>query len=104
MKPIDDRASVEAALDRFLRRQLQSALNWIAIADGWRADAAKHPVGPYFAEDNAKRCDHKAFDIGIQALRLHDRISARDKTRRADHVTRHWKRRTANAFAERKAA
>ena len=90
-KPINDRRSVEAALARFLERQMSRSLgiiSWMRDAAQWRNpnDRGVKAVGNFHAQLNAKRCEEHAADIARRALAHVQRIRQLDASRRASAI------------------
>ena len=95
MKPIEDRAEVQAAIDHFVERQIHrqyGVIYLITKAKEWR-DSLADVTTQYRWNVNiehARVCELKAHDKAELTIRLARRIRQLDATRRSDHFGRRW--------------
>lgn len=93
-KPIDDRTAVNAALDKFIQRQMHRShgiVSWLRDAKLWRTVGSpeRERIGGFMADINAERCESVANDMVARLLAHVRRIRQLDASRRATAIAEH---------------
>lgn len=95
-KPIDDRTAVNAALDKFIQRQMHrtnGVISWLRDAKLWRTvgspERERERIGGFMADVNAERCESIAEQMLDRTLAHVKRIRQLDASRRATAIAEH---------------